>query len=75
MKNETQTTPEKELGVAFEASGLNSLGFYSYEIHKVEYAGIKQYRLRFRSAKCKFKVMFAKSLQELINQAKTLTWA
>ena len=73
MKNETQTTPEKELGVAFEALGLNRSGCYSYEIHKVEYAGIEQYRLRFRSAKCKFKVMFAKSLQELINQAKTLT--
>lgn len=71
--SDIQTTPEKELGVAFLVSGSNRSGCYSYEIHKVEYAGIKQYRLRFRSAKCKFRVMFAKSLQELINQAKTLT--
>ena len=73
MKNETQTTPEKELSAAYKVSGSNHSGCYSYEIHKVEYAGIEQYRLRFRSTKCKFKVMFAKSLQELINQAKALT--
>ncbi|HEO0817005.1 hypothetical protein WKH82_17415 [Acinetobacter baumannii] len=72
--SDVQTTPEKELGVAFLVSGTNRSGCYSYEIHKVEYADIEQYRLRFRSSRHKFKVMFARSPQELVNQAKALSW-
>lgn len=69
------STPEKELCVVYEASGSNAKGEYSYLIHKVEYAGIEQYRLRFRSSSCKFKVLFAKTAQELKDQTKSLKWA
>lgn len=63
---------EKVLNTTELCMGNGPKGQFEYEIHQVEYDGIKQFRLRLWDYKDKLRVRFAKTASELQDAVETL---
>lgn len=63
---------EKQLETMLLSMGNGPHGHFEYEIHKVIFDGIEQYRLRLWDYKDKLKVRFAKTWEELDQCVPTL---
>lgn len=63
---------EKVLNTVQQSMGNGVHGQFEYEIHKVVFDGVEQYRLRLWDYKDKLRVRFAKTVDELRDTADAL---